>query len=239
MKRIVALLVMVGMLSPMLATTVNSAPDSGSIAVQATIQSGTPDAGFVIYKQLGGATEPDWTTKYTSMNFNRFTIVQRGTQPAQWTSVDSFVVVAYANGLGRQYKIQASGSGTFTLTGGTATLPNGCFVRTPWYAPEDMWDGNNDGDTSDPEDFAQGAKPTAATLGVAGNANTGALTTFADVYTSESPGSSRIIRTYFSFAPYKADGTPPYTTGYLPIPSSQLSGTYTGGTVKLRIYPVA
>jgi len=230
MKRIVALLVIIGMFSPMLATTVNSAADTGSIAVQAVISSGTPDATFKIYKQLGGSIEPIWTP-LTSMNFDRFTIVQRSTQPAQWTSMDSFVVIAYADGLGRQYKIQASGSGTFTRTGGTETLPAGCFVRTPSYVADDKW--------STTDLVGQGAKPAAATLGSVGNANTGALTTFADVYTSENPGSSRIIRTYFSFAPYNVDGTAPYTTGgYAHIPSSQASGTYTGGWVKVRIYAI-
>jgi hypothetical protein len=103
----------------------------------------------------------------------------------------------------------------------------------PIYAPEDEWWEDVDGDgVKDPgETYQQGAMPAGALKGTQGNA----ITTGKSVYASETPvGSARIIQVMYMFPAYNPDGSTPYT-GYAPIPSTTAAGTYTGGSVTVRI----
>lgn len=227
MKKIIALC-MVGLLSLAWVLPIHSATESTTIPVTATITAGTPDATFAIYKAPSGLNI-DFGTSYTSMAFSSFTFTRATvSSPDQWVSNDHFAVVAWANGMGRRYKIQSAGSGTFTRTGGIETLPVGSFGCLPVYAAQDRWTA------TDPA-TAQGAQPSGSTLAGQFNAVTGSLTTWADVYTSETPaGSSRIIQVRYGFFPLKSDGSIPYT-GYNYIPATQATGTYSGVNVKVRI----
>jgi len=221
MKKILVLLVML-MLTVTLAY---AATDSGNISVTATIAAGTPDAAFEIHKFLNGTTYEQGTT-YTSMNFNRWTVVQKTGQSAQWVGVDQYAVYAWTNGMGKKYYIKSLATGSFV--NGVNTLPLGSFACIPVYSIEDYWDPLN------PTTTKQGDMPAGATLaGMFAAINAAPQT----VYTSETPGSSRIIQVRYGFVPYKDDGTPPWTTGlaYAPILTSQASGTYTGVTVKVSI----
>jgi hypothetical protein len=220
------IVVMVGLLSLIGVVPVNSATDSGSIPVTAQLQAGTPDATFKIYKAPNGTL--DWSATYTSMSFSNFNIVTASgtSKPAQWVSVDNYVVVVWANGMGARYKIQTAGVGPFS---GSPALPSGSFKYTPVYAPGDLLiDSNGDGTA----DTAQGTMPASATLYAKGKAITGGLNTWSDVYTSESPGSSRMIQVHYGFP--SLEGVTSYTTDDY-IPATQASGTYTGVSVKLRI----
>ena len=199
---------------------------SGAIAVTASITAGTPDMTVAIHKVPQGDWKLiNWSESLSSMTFDKFTIATRPTRNPQWTNVDSFAVFLYADGLGKQYQITSSGTGTFI--NGTATLPAGSFACIPVYSADDEWK-YTDGTT-----VKQGAMPSGATLGSKGNA----LQSSQIVYRSENPGSSRIIQAYYAFPPYDLTGADPYT-GYAPIPSSQVNGTYSGVTVTLNITPI-
>ena len=220
MKKILALLVML----TITVTLAYADAESGNISVTATIAAGTPDATFKVYKALNGGNV-DFGNLYTDMNFGRWTVVQKTGKAAQWISADHFAVVAWTNGMGRKYYIKSLATGSFVY--GANSLPLGSFACIPVYAKEDMWDTNNDLIP----DTQQGAQPVGSTLaGMFAAINATAQT----VYTSETPGSSRIIQVRYAFVPYKDDGSAPYT-GYAPIPTSQVSGTYTGVTVKVSI----
>lgn len=225
MKQIL-IVFMVAMLSLIGVVSVDSATESGNIGVTAQLVSGTPDATFKIYKAPNGTL--DWSATYDSMSFTKFNVIQVPGKTQQWASVDNFVVVVWANGMGARYKIQTAGVGPFS---GTPPLPTGSFGFTPVYAAGDLlYDTNGDGIA----DTAQGTMPGSATLSGKGRAITGSLTTWVDVYTSESPGSLRMLQVHYGFPPYDANGADPYSQ-YEPIPSTQTTGTYTGATVKLRI----
>lgn len=200
------------------ATVVYAATDSGNISVTATLAAGTPDANFRVYKAPGGGNI-DFGTEFPSMNFNSWTTVQKPTKAAQWTSVDHYAVVAYANGMGRQYYIKSLATGSFVS--GANTLPAGSFACIPVYAAEDEWSPG----------VQQGAKPGNATLA---NMFAAINATAQTVYTSENPSTPRIIQVRYGFVPYTNTGANPYT-GYAPIPTSQVAGTYTGVTVKVSI----
>jgi hypothetical protein len=138
--------------------------------------------------------------------------------------VDQFVAFVYADGLGKKYEIKSTGNGvSFVRTGGSETLPSGSFVCTPVYAATDKWK------YPDGTEMEQGANP--GTLGSLGNA---ASATPIKVYTSENPGSARILQAWYGFPPYTVAGVAPYS-GYAPIPSTQANGTYSGVSVTLDI----
>lgn len=199
---------------------------SGPIAVTAKIQGGTPDMTVVIHKVPNGDWKLiNWDEKLSSMAFDKFTIVQKTGKSSQWTNIDSFAVFVYADGLGAGYQIKSSGSGSFVS--GSNTLPAGSFACIPVYSADDSWK------YPDGTVVKQGAMPSGASLGVKAKA----LQSNQVVYTSEKPGSPRIIEAYYAFPPYSMSGstaTDPYS-GYQPIPASQANGTYTGVTVTLNI----
>lgn len=197
---------------------------SGPITVTAQIQSGTPDMTVTIHKLPNGDYNLiNWSETITSMAFDKFNVLQRTGKDPQWTSVDHFATFVYANGMGKQYQIKSTGRGAFS-DGAGHTLPAGSFACTPVYSATDKWK------YPDGSEMVQGAKPGTASLGSAGQA----LTTNKLIYTSENPGSARIIQTHYSFPPYNVDGGNPYS-GYAPIPSNQANGTYTGAAVTLTI----
>jgi len=227
MKKLLCAVLAVGLVA-VVAFGVYAGTTSGPITVTAAIQAGTPDMTVKIYKMPGGNWQNiNWNSPVTSMAFDKFTILQREGKSPQWTTVDHFCAFAYADGLGRRYQITSTGTGTWS---GTPPLPAGSFACIPVYAAEDGWDYDGDGDV----DATQGTMPSGAALG----SKERALTSNKVVYTSENPGSSRIIQVQYAFPPYNADGTDPYLN-YAPIPSTQTSGTYTGVTVTLNIAPIA
>ena len=224
MKKLLCAVLAVGLVAAA-AFGVHAATTSGPITVTAAIQAGTPDMTVAIYKMPGGQwSNINWDSPVTSMAFDKFTVLQREGKSPQWVTVDHFAAFVYADGMGRMYQITSTGTGTFTS--GANTLPAGSFACIPVYAAEDGWDYDDDGDV----DATQGAMPSGASLGTAGSA----ISTNKQVYTSENPGSSRIIQVQYAFPPYNADGSNPYT-GYAPIPSTQVNGTYTGVTVTINI----
>jgi len=201
-----------------------SATTSGPIPVTASIQAGTPDMTVVIHKVPQGDWHLiNWSESLGSMAFDKFTVVQRPGRAPQWTNVDSFAVFLYADGLGKQYQIKSSGTGSF-LSGGVP-LPAGSFACIPVYSADDEWK-YPDGTT-----MKQGAMPSGATLG----SKDRALQSSQVVYTSENPGSARIIQAYYAFPPYDVSGAAPHNNGYEPIPANQANGTYSGVTVTLDI----
>ncbi len=208
-------------------TLAYAAVDSGNISVTATLVAGTPDATFVIRKAPNGGNVDYDTPPFTSMNFNRWSIVQKTGKSAQWVGVDHYVVVAYANGMGRKYYIKSLATGAFAY-GANPPLPLGSFACIPIYSADDRWVG------TDPN-TAQGAMPSGALITPGNGIPFMAINAAAQtVYTSETLGSSRIIQVRYGFLPYTDAGTDPYTS-YAPILTSQLSGTYTGVTVKVSI----
>ncbi|MCK9603620.1 MAG: hypothetical protein M0R66_04595 [Candidatus Omnitrophica bacterium] len=198
-----------------------SATTSGPIPVTASIQAGTPDMTVTIHKLPKGDYKLiNWDETLTSLTFDKFTVTQRTGHNPQWSPIDTYAVFVYADGLGKQYQVKSSGAGTFAS--GSNTLPVGSFACIPVYSADDEWK-YPDGTT-----FKQGANP--GTLGTKGMA----LTSNKVVYTSENPGSARIIQVHYSFPPYEIDGSTPYS-GYEPIPANQANGNYTGVTVTLDI----
>lgn len=227
MKKALCLLVALVVVT-LFALKVYAATSSGPIQVTANIQAGTPEMTVKIYKMPQGNWQLiNWSLPVTSMAFDKFTVLQRTGQSPQWATVDMFVAFCYADGLGKQYQIAQTGTGTFTKGGDT--LPDGSFACIPVYAPGDGWDYDGDGDV----DATQGPMPGGATLGSDGKA----LSSNKLVYTSENPGSARIIQAIYAFPPYETDGSSPYT-GYQPIPANQANGTYSGVTVTLNIAPI-
>lgn len=230
MKRILTLLILGA--ATLLMVSCAYAVTTVNIPVTATIGAGTPDMTVAVYKAPNGDWRLiNWAAPVTSMAFSKFDVVTRGTQPAQWTSIDLFVAFVYASGLGRQYKITSTGTGALTRTGGTETFPAGSFACTPVYR------GGDDGDywllPDGTKVYQSVDRPTGSSLGTIGRA----ITTSKLVYQSENPGSARIIQSWYSFPPYTSTGTAPYTL-YAPIPSTQVAGTYTGLTVTIDIVPM-
>jgi len=222
MRRILCVLVVLAALA-FFAYKAYAVTTSGAIAVTANISAGTPDMTVAIHKVPQGDWKLiNWTESLSSMAFDKFTVVQRTGKNPQWTNIDSFAVFLYADGLGKQYQIKSTGTGTFASGGNT--LPAGSFACIPVYSADDEWK-YPDGTT-----MKQGAMPAGSTLGSKGKA----LVANQVVYTSENPGSARIIQAYYAFPPYDVSGSDPYS-GYEPIPSSQINGTYTGVTVTLDI----
>ncbi len=199
---------------------------SGPISVSAQIQAGTPDMTVALHRMPSGDwSQINWTESLTAMTFDKFTVASRtvgGSPVSQWTSVDLFAAFVYADGLGAKYQITSTGTGTFA--NGANTLPSGSFACIPTYSADDQFK------YPDGTVVTQGAMPSAAVLGTSGPA----LVSNKVVYTSENPGSARIIQAIYAFPPYNADGSSPYT-GYAPIPASQVNGTYTGVTVTINI----
>jgi hypothetical protein len=214
-------LVLFGALSVYAVTT------SGPINVTANINAGTPDMTVVIHKLPNGDWQQiNWLETLSAMNFNKFTVVSRtvgGTPVSQWTSVDLFAAFVYADGLGKQYSVTSTGTGTFS-DGAGHTLPAGSFACIPVYTADDEWK-YPDGTT-----MKQGAMPSGAVLGSKGMA----LQANKPIYTSENPGSARILQSMYAFPPYNVDGSTPYS-GYAAIPANQVNGTYTGPTVTVNI----
>ena len=229
MKKLLCLLVAltVVMLGPL---SVYAVTTSGPINVSAQIQAGTPDMTVAIHRMPSGDwTKINWTETLTAMTFDKFTVASRtvgGSPVSQWTSVDLFAAFVYADGLGAKYQIKSSGAGTFTS--GANTLPGNSFACIPVYSANDQFK------YPDGTIVIQGPMPAAAVLGTEGPA----LVSNKSIYTSENPGSARIIQSIYAFPPYNADGSLPYT-GYSPILSSQVNGTYTGVTVTITIAPAA
>lgn len=230
MKKALCLLVAVAVvvLGPLSAYAVTT---SGPISVSAAIVAGTPDMTVVIHRMPKGDWNLiNWNETLTAMTFDKFTVASRtvgGNPISQWTSVDIFAAFVYADGYGAKYQITSSGTGHF-LNGTNPQLPDGSFVCTPVYSPNDQFK------YPDGTVVAQGDMPSGATLGSPEKA----LMANKSVYKSESPaGSAHIIQTIYSFPPYNANGTPPIASGYDYIRSSQANGTYTGVTVTVNIAP--
>jgi len=227
MRRILTLLIL-GIVMTLSISNAYAVTTSGAIQVTATIQAGTPDMTVKVYLAPNGDSSLiNFNAPVASMAFSKFDLVQRPNKAAQWTSVDQFVAFVYAAGLGKQYKITSSGSGSFTRQGGSETLPPSSFACTPVYSATDKWTLPNG------DQYEQGAKPALASLGSIGQA----LAANKLVYQSENPGSSRILQIWYSFPPYTVGGGNPYDP-YSPIPSSQASGTYLGASVTIDILPV-
>lgn len=217
-------------------TLAYAATDSGNIAVTATIATGTPSATFGVYTTKADPDNPGRLVldfdlpSATSMAFTSWSVVQKGTganaKPVQWTSSRYWGVVAWASGMGRRYYIKSLATGSFVY--GANTLPVGSFACIPVYSSQDRWDRTDPGSAQGGIDM-QG--PTGATLAPTFAAISGTAQT---VYTSETPGSDRIIQVWYGFPPYNTDGSLPYAT-YAPIPTTQTSGTYSGVTVKVSI----
>ncbi|MFA5276668.1 MAG: hypothetical protein WC417_07240 [Candidatus Omnitrophota bacterium] len=196
---------------------------SGPIAVTADISAGSPDMTAVIHKlPQGNWALIDWEETLTTMDFDKFTVTQRPGQDPQWTTADHYAVFVYADGLGSQYQVTSSGDGVFT--NGSDTLPVNSFACIPVYAAEDYWV------YPDLTEVEQGDMPGAAVLGDKGPA----LVSNKVVYTSEDPGSARILQVHYAFPPYNPDGSAPYAS-YAPIPTTQANGTYSGVTATLNI----
>ena len=228
MKKFMTLLSLIVAISLLGYNLVSSDTATPTINVSAVVMAGTPSFTYKIYKAPNGGNI-DFTTPYTSMNFDAFTVVQKASQAAQWVSVDHWAVVVYADGRGSRYYIKSTGAGPFTS--GANTLVDGSFGCIPVYSSSDMWDLDNDGTPETP----QGTLPTGATVGNKFKAITGGIGVGAQTaYTSENPGTPRIIQVRYAFPPYNNDGTNPYTN-YQAIATSQASGTYTGGQVKVTI----
>jgi hypothetical protein len=230
MKRTIALLVMVGMLSlGMMGYVDSNTTSSPTYNVQASIQAGTPDAAFELYKAPDGGNIV-WT-KITSgiMDFNTFTTTTVKANTTQWVSVDHYAVVAWCRSMGRQYYVKSAGAGTFALTADpTKTLPAGSFACIPTYAGADLWDASDPNSKQDDDNIPPGTKSPMF------KAITGSLTTATNVYVSESAASNRIIQVRYGFPPYASGGADPYT-GYQYIPTNQAPGPYTGVQVKVTI----
>jgi hypothetical protein len=223
MRKLLCLLVVLGILM-LFAESAQAVSSTSPIAVTAKIQAGTPDMDVKVYKiPNGDSSLIDWAAPVGSMAFEKFNVVQRTGKDPQWTSVDHFVAFVYANGMGKKYQIKSTGSGSFTS--GSNTLPAGSFACIPVYSAADKWK------YPDETMVAQGNMPSSASLGSKGKA----IATDKQVYTSENPGTARIIQVHYAFPPYNIDGTAPYTTDYAPIPATQATGTYSGVTVTLSI----
>ncbi len=193
-----------------------------NVPVSASITATAPEMTVVI-KELTTAAQlldPSSGVTRTAMNFGTLThLLATGADAGLWYSTTTFAALIYTNSFGRNYEVKSSCAG---LSNGTTSLPAGSFGLVPDYQAADRWVG------TDPL-TAQGAKPTLAVLGIPGSA----VATGKSIYRSEAPGTSRIIRGFYSLPPYLAGGAAPFT-GYSPIPLSQAAGTYTG-TVAITI----
>jgi len=229
MKKTIALLLMVGMFAIGIVGYVDSTPTSTAYQVKAYIQAGTPDATFNCYKtkSVSGREDVDYDNPKTQMDFDDFSLTTVKTNTTQWITTHQGAIVAWCNGMGRMYYIKSTGTGTFALTtDATKTLPAGSFACKAVYAGADRWVATDPNTAQDTDDIPPGTKNPDAFK---------ALSSAILLYTSENPGSNRIIQARYYFPAYTSStGGLPYT-GYAEIPTTQAPGTYSGVTVQLSI----
>lgn len=187
---------------------------SVNVTVNAVVPNATPEITTLV-KLLTTPGQNPWDgTTVTQMNFGELTHELAGGDDAGvWYSQKYFCLFIFANGFGHRYEIKSSCSG---LTSGANMLPTGSFGLVPQYIADDRWDGGDPGS-------AQGPRPAGSVLGTSGPA----ITSNKRIYRSETEGSSRILRAFYSLPPYEAGGADPFP-GYDPVPLTQASGTYSG-----------
>jgi hypothetical protein len=226
------LLLMITSLAVMMLTMNAYAYVPVAIDVTATITPGTPDMTVSVYRAPAGEmTQAAWDAGAVSaMNFDSWAVVSASDKAPQWVTKDQYVAFVNVTGMGNVYKIGAKNNGTvFLRTGGTETLPAGSFACTPVYSEKD---GNKNKTTG--VVTPQGPKPATAIID---NVSRPAIASgVRTVYTSENPGSSRIIQLWYGFPPYTESGADPYI-GYAPIPTTQKAGTYKGVSVTIDFVP--
>lgn len=199
---------------------------SADITVSAQVPNNSPEISVTI-KELTTAGQEPWSgTTVTAMNFGQLThTLAGGGDAGVWYSQKYYCVFIFATSFGHRYEVRSTCAG---LTSGSNSLPSGSFGLTPGYAGADRWVASDPNTAQDTDDNPPGQ------LGIAGPAITGAGV-YRTIYTSETEGTNRIIRAFYSLPCYQTGGADPFS-GYQPIPLSQPGGPtpYTG-TVTITI----
>ncbi|MFA4984870.1 MAG: hypothetical protein WC559_06190 [Candidatus Omnitrophota bacterium] len=215
MKKLKVVMITIAVI--LLAASVAYAASYANIGITAQVPNNSPQLSVII-KELTSEGQEPWTgTTVTAMDFGELTHTNTdSTDAGVWFSQKYFCVFIFTTSYGNRYEVKSTCKG---LTSGANTLPTGSFMLTPGYTKDDEWSKGN----------AQGEMPTNAVLGDASSA----VKTDQLVYRSETAGTNRIIRAFYSLPSYKSGGADPYD-GYEPIKLDQPAGTYSG-TVTISI----
>lgn len=190
---------------------------SSTLNVQAVVPNVAPDMTVLVKQLTTPGQDPFTGATVTSMTFGSLThTLANNAEAGAWYSPNFFAAMIFANGFGKAYQITSTSLG---LSGAGNSLPTGSFGIAPGYSATDEFSPG----------VSQGPQPLGSALGTAGSA----IATNVLIYRSETAGSARIIRAFYSLPPVGAGGAAPFT-GYQPIPLSQVQGTYTG-TVTIAI----
>jgi hypothetical protein len=200
---------------------------SADIGVSASIPSGTPSV-TVTLKELDTPGQDPGTsgTEVGSMSFGELThfLSDNITDAGVWYSQKYYCAFIYTQSWGSNYEIRSSCAG---LSDGTNSLPAGSLMLTPGYIGADRWNGDDPLTAQDTDDTPPGTLGS-VTRGITGNG-------YAVVYTSEDPGTNRILRAFYSIPGYLDGGAKPYAD-WQPITLDQPGSTTAySGTVSITI----